>query len=629
MYKLSTALYGHSMDVRSLSVTPDGCILSASRDKSAKLWKPNEFNANFTESITFKGHTNFVSCVTFIKSSPRYPSGLVVTGSNDKKILVFDPQISNPLFALTEHTNTGTLICDSPSLRKSVHNGVKDLILKLSESNPGSETDSRVNQCALKLVDIQCKLHREHHIQRFNANFTESITFKGHTNFVSCVTFIKSSPRYPSGLVVTGSNDKKILVFDPQIPNPLLPGKEVLYEPGKADGDVKMVREGSTVVAYSWSEASREWNKLGDVMGSAGGTQESSGKVLYQGKVNKLKQFTETLREKTDVSPSIVIPSEAQLDSLGTLGEPSPKAAEDVLNLLKQLLEWPPEFVFPILDLTRLGVRNVQINEALCGGRTGRQMISLLRSFLNADSSVNNQMLTLRILTNMFSHQPGEELVLSHKEYIFSILDELSHTKLIKSMQIALVSLLLNCIIAYRKRKDDASLTHSLEILTKMLPNLIETEALLRALIALGTLICDSPSLRKSVHNGVKDLILKLRNNSHANNLLDFDVDTRGAGSGALTVNIRAAGTEVKHTIRELDTPGVYQVVYQPQCAIPHRIIVKYNNMNISGMPEVTLTGMKNDIKVNLTSIGENIYRATYVPDSPGAYLLNVMWSDR
>jgi PFU (PLAA family ubiquitin binding). len=48
-----------------------------------------------------------------------------------------------------------------------------------------------------------------------------------------------------------------------------------------------MVREGSTVVAYSWSEASREWNKLGDVMGSAGGTQESSGKVLYQGKVSK------------------------------------------------------------------------------------------------------------------------------------------------------------------------------------------------------------------------------------------------------------------------------------------------------------------------------------------------------
>lgn len=63
-------------------------------------------------------------------------------------------------------------------------------------------------------------------------------------------------------------------------------------------------------------------------------------------------------------------------------------------------------------------------------------MISLLRHFLNQESSVNNQMLTLRILTNMFSHQPGEELVLSHKEYIFSILDEFSATKLNKTMQV-------------------------------------------------------------------------------------------------------------------------------------------------------------------------------------------------
>lgn len=64
-----------------------------------------------------------------------------------------------------------------------------------------------------------------------------------------------------------------------------------------------------------------------------------------------------------------------------------------------------------------------------------------------------------------------------------------------------------------------------------------------------------------------------------------FKVDTRGAGSGALTVNIRAAGVQVKHTIRELETPGVYQVVFQPQCAIPHRVHVKYNHMSISGCP--------------------------------------------
>jgi filamin len=52
-------------------------------------------------------------------------------------------------------------------------------------------------------------------------------------------------------------------------------------------------------------------------------------------------------------------------------------------------------------------------------------------------------------------------------------------------------------------------------------------------------------------------------------------------------------------------------------------------NNFIAGIPEVTLTGMKSDIKVTLHNLGDNVYRATYTPTSPGAYLLNVMWSDR
>ncbi|CAH0381358.1 unnamed protein product [Bemisia tabaci] len=48
-----------------------------------------------------------------------------------------------------------------------------------------------------------------------------------------------------------------------------------------------------------------------------------------------------------------------------------------------------------------------------------------------------------------------------------------------------------------------------------------------------------------------------------------------------------------------------------------------------SRIPEVTLTGMKTDLKVDLQNTGDNIYKATYCPTVPGAYLLNVMWSDR
>ncbi|KAE8736626.1 hypothetical protein FOCC_FOCC017919 [Frankliniella occidentalis] len=63
-----------------------------------------------------------------------------------------------------------------------------------------------------------------------------------------------------------------------------------------------------------------------------------------------------------------------------------------------------------------------------------------------------------------------------------------------------------------------------------------------------------------------------------------FKVDTSGAGTGTLTVSVRAAGIDVKHSIRELHS-GQYEVVFHPKLAIPHRIDVKYNGMHVAGCP--------------------------------------------
>ncbi|GFQ94830.1 filamin-A [Trichonephila clavata] len=47
------------------------------------------------------------------------------------------------------------------------------------------------------------------------------------------------------------------------------------------------------------------------------------------------------------------------------------------------------------------------------------------------------------------------------------------------------------------------------------------------------------------------------------------------------------------------------------------------------GSPEVTLGGVKADIPVQIVPIGNNVYKVIYMPTVPGAYLLNVMWSER
>jgi len=102
-YQLSSVLFGHSLDVRALATTDDGWIISTSRDKTAKVWRPNGFNSGFTEVSTLRGHTSFVSCVCVLPPSPSHPAGLILTGGCDKKICAFHPKLFDPLFILEDH----------------------------------------------------------------------------------------------------------------------------------------------------------------------------------------------------------------------------------------------------------------------------------------------------------------------------------------------------------------------------------------------------------------------------------------------------------------------------------------------------------------------------------------------
>lgn len=65
-----------------------------------------------------------------------------------------------------------------------------------------------------------------------------------------------------------------------------LPGPETLEEEGTKEGQTKIVRVNGEIICYSWSLADKKWNKLGNVVGGSGGTQETSGKVLFEGKVS-------------------------------------------------------------------------------------------------------------------------------------------------------------------------------------------------------------------------------------------------------------------------------------------------------------------------------------------------------
>ena len=83
-YKLSSILDGHTNDVRCLAAFPGDSLISGSRDMKVKLWSSVK-GCDWTQQITYEGHTAYVTSLAVMPPNENYPDGLIYTGSNDGK----------------------------------------------------------------------------------------------------------------------------------------------------------------------------------------------------------------------------------------------------------------------------------------------------------------------------------------------------------------------------------------------------------------------------------------------------------------------------------------------------------------------------------------------------------------
>lgn len=92
-----------------------------------------------------------------------------------------------------------------------------------------------------------------------------------------------------------------------------------------------------------------------------------------------------------------------------------------VAEVLRTLLDWPDEIVFPALDIARLAVLRGAVNESLCT----EGLLQVARRHIITTAVPANQMLTFRLLANMFTHESGERLGLRHKDEVLKALLDL------------------------------------------------------------------------------------------------------------------------------------------------------------------------------------------------------------
>lgn len=288
-------LIGHSSTVCALATGRFGFLVSGSWDKTARVW------LNQKCVMTLEGHNAAVWAVAVISEK-----GQMLTGSADKTIKMWKAGKVERTFHGHEDCVRGLAVIDDASFLScsndatvrqwittgdcvNVFYGHTNFVYSLVLLPNGTDFVTSGE-------DRTCRVWKDGECVQTITHPTESVW---------CVTALAN------GDIVTGASDGVMRVFTREaqrmalqedqtafedlvassaIPTQLgdinkddLPGPEALSTPGRKEGQSKMVRRGDKVELYMWDMAEARWNKVGDIVGSTGGSQKTSGKTLFEG----------------------------------------------------------------------------------------------------------------------------------------------------------------------------------------------------------------------------------------------------------------------------------------------------------------------------------------------------------
>lgn len=295
-------MVGHGSAVCSLDVNADaGYIVSGSWDHTAKVWCVGKWEPE----VELQGHDHNVWAVL------AYDRDTIITGCADQKIRIFDTR---------------------GKLRQTIDNkGIVRALTKLPYGNPSggafvaANNDGIITIYTLDGVVVAQLFGHESFIYSLAVLPTGEIVSSGEDRSVrvwrgtDCIQVITipalsvwSVSVCPNGDIIAGSSDKMARIFtrDPKriadadtlaqfdemvrgssIPQQQLgeinktdmPGVDFLErKSGTKEGQQQMIKEDDGSVAlYAWSMGSQKWDKIGEVVGSAGG---SGSKQSYNGK---------------------------------------------------------------------------------------------------------------------------------------------------------------------------------------------------------------------------------------------------------------------------------------------------------------------------------------------------------
>ncbi|XP_037958442.1 phospholipase A-2-activating protein-like [Teleopsis dalmanni] len=257
-------LIGHKAAVWAVIALPNiNRFLTGSADKTILTW-----NNKGEKLRMLTGHTD---CIRGLISLPNH---FIVSAGNDSVIRVWneDGDCVKELFG---HTNYIYSVAQNTAIGGNiVVSSGEDSSLRMWDIKSGTELGSPILHPAESVWSVAC--------------LSNGDIITGCSDGVVRV-FTKDPKRYASEDVLKAF-DAAVNIRKAEINETVggvkkseLPGPEALLSNGKQEGDNLMVRHpDGSVKCYKWELGT--WKLVGDVMGASGGSQNTSGKVLHEGK---------------------------------------------------------------------------------------------------------------------------------------------------------------------------------------------------------------------------------------------------------------------------------------------------------------------------------------------------------
>lgn len=515
-------LHGHENFIYSLASLPSGELVSSSEDRSARIWKNNQCVQTLTHPA-----------ISVWSVAVCAQNGDIVTGASDRIVRVFsrskdrhaDPAVlqayeeSVKASAIPEQSMGKINKHDLPGpeflQRKS---GTKEGQVQMIREEDGSVTAHTWSAAASQWVNVGTV------VDSAGGTGGRKITYNGKDyDYVFDVDIKDGAPplKLPYNATQNPYEVARKFIADNELPLDYL-DQVANFIVQNTQGTSIGQQQGGLPGSDPWGTESRY--RPGEV-DSPPSQAPSRPRVLpqtqylsiataqYKNIEKKIHEFNQQLlsdgRKDISLNPSGLEALSATVKQLeeAKSNVSAPVLPEGIDIAIKIITSWPVDKRLPAYDLLRIlaAVSETTVSHTSAG--EGQTLVEILAStdVFSPDAPVNNTMLAVRTLANLFMNEDGRTIMDGEWDAVHTLVEPFI-TSSNRNLVVAIATLYINYAVLLLAGGDNTDVNRAMTLLdelVRIINSAKDSEALYRALVGVGTLLSLGKDFRDSAKGAV------------------------------------------------------------------------------------------------------------------------------